>query len=57
MGDSADEIQAGGATLYRRRWLPEGEPVAAVGLVHGLGEHSGRYDHVAAALTGAGGRR
>jgi alpha-beta hydrolase superfamily lysophospholipase len=54
MRRSADEIQAGGTTLYGRRWLPEGEPIAAVGLVHGLGEHGGRYDHVAAALTAAG---
>ena len=55
MRQSTDEIDAAGGTrLHRRRWLPDGQPVAAVGLVHGLGEHSGRYDHVAAALTGAG---
>ena len=34
-----------------RRWQPDGEPVAAVLMVHGLGEHSGRYQHVADALV------
>ena len=37
----------GGSTesLFRRGWLPE-TPRAAVILVHGFGEHSGRYEHV-----------
>lgn len=43
-----------GLRLYRRTWSPERDPVAAVLLVHGLGEHSGRYEHVAAALADAG---
>lgn len=43
-----------GLTLWRQWWLPEGEPRAVVMLLHGLGEHSGRYVHVAAALTDAG---
>ena len=29
--------------IYYQTWLPEGEIKAAVLLVHGLGEHSGRY--------------
>lgn len=33
---------------------PVAEPKAVVQLVHGLGEHSRRYDHVAAALNRAG---
>ena len=37
-----------------RRWQPDGQPVAAVLLVHGLGEHSGRYQHVADALVQKG---
>jgi acylglycerol lipase len=40
--------------LYARAWEPKGEPKASIMLVHGLGEHVGRYDHVAAALTEAG---
>ena len=42
----ADEAEAGGA------WA--GRPWASVLLVHGLGEHSGRYEHVGDQLTGAG---
>jgi acylglycerol lipase len=40
--------------LYAQSWQPETEPKALVCLIHGLGEHSGRYEHVAARLTGAG---
>jgi len=43
-----------GLTLWRQWWLPNGDPQAAIMLLHGLGEHSGRYEHVAAALTDAG---
>ncbi len=43
-----------GLSLYRQRWLPQGEPRAVVAVLHGLGEHSGRYAHVAAALVDAG---
>jgi acylglycerol lipase len=43
-----------GASLFCRRWMPDGEPKAAVGLVHGICEHSGRYDRVAEPLTRAG---
>jgi acylglycerol lipase len=39
-----------------RRWAPHGggEPWANVLLVHGLAEHSGRYEHVGDALSRAG---
>ncbi len=43
-----------GITLYARLWRPEGESKAVVCLVHGLGEHCGRYDHVGEALVEAG---
>ncbi|MFW2336374.1 alpha/beta hydrolase [Ilumatobacter sp.] len=43
-----------GLTIFRRSWLPDGDPRAAVMLVHGLGEHSGRYAHVADRLTASG---
>jgi alpha-beta hydrolase superfamily lysophospholipase len=43
-----------GAALWRRRWAPAAALRGTVVLVHGLGEHGGRYGHVAAALTAAG---
>lgn len=32
-----------GATIYHQHWLPETAPKAAIVVVHGLAEHSGRY--------------
>ena len=40
--------------IFFREWLPQGDVRGAVMIAHGLGEHSGRYRHVAAALTAAG---
>lgn len=40
--------------IHTVSWLPEGEPRAVVFIVHGLGEHSGRYAHVAPRLVEAG---
>lgn len=40
--------------IYGQEWKPEGTQKAAIALVHGLGEHSGRYEHVAEAFTTAG---
>jgi alpha-beta hydrolase superfamily lysophospholipase len=34
------------ANIYYQGWLPEGEPKAVLLIVHGLGEHSGRYGNV-----------
>lgn len=42
-----------GLALYARGWAPE-KPKAVVCLIHGHGEHVGRYEHVAEALTGQG---
>lgn len=46
-------VGAGGLRLVARRWLP---PLSrgAVVLVHGVGEHSGRYVHVAETLASRG---
>jgi alpha-beta hydrolase superfamily lysophospholipase len=41
-------------TFYIQGWEPEGKPKAIVCLLHGLGEHTGRYEHVGAALNQAG---
>ena len=43
-----------GLTIYHQTWQPDGEPRAVVMLIHGLGEHSGRYAHVAKSLNEAG---
>lgn len=43
-----------GLTLFGRFWQAQGTPKGVINLVHGLGEHSGRYPHVAEAMTKAG---
>jgi acylglycerol lipase len=44
-----------GTSLLLRHWaVPEGEPWAAMVMVHGLAEHCGRYEHVGAQFAGAG---
>jgi len=43
-----------GLQLYAQAWQPDGDPRGVICLVHGLGEHSGRYAHLAAALGQAG---
>lgn len=45
---------ADATTLRTLHWAPVGDPWAVALIVHGLGEHAGRYETVAAALTGAG---
>lgn len=36
-----------GGKIFAQKWLVDGKPKAIITLVHGLGEHIGRYDHVA----------
>jgi alpha-beta hydrolase superfamily lysophospholipase len=44
-----------GVNLYWQEWKPDTDfPCGVVLLVHGLGEHSGRYHHVAQAFTQSG---
>ncbi|HEX7056818.1 MAG TPA: alpha/beta hydrolase [Bacilli bacterium] len=38
---------ADGTSLFTRLWYPDGVIKSAVCIVHGLGEHSGRFAHVA----------
>lgn len=47
--DMNDEV-----TFYVQGWEPPARPKAIVCLVHGLGEHTGRYAHVGKALNDAG---
>jgi alpha-beta hydrolase superfamily lysophospholipase len=44
----------GGRRIFWQSWSPDGEPRALVVIVHGAGEHSDRYVHVAQALTADG---
>jgi alpha-beta hydrolase superfamily lysophospholipase len=43
-----------GLQLYGQIWRPEEAPRAVMLLVHGIGEHSGRYVHLARFFTQAG---
>ena len=44
-----------GLRLLARHWSPKGEPKGlSVAIVHGVGEHSGRYDRLVEHLTSAG---
>ncbi len=40
--------------LFAQAWTPEGEVKAVLALVHGIGEHSGRYQEVARLLSREG---
>ena len=43
-----------GLTMYTREYLPEGEPLGAVQIIHGIAEHKERYDPFARFLAKAG---
>ncbi|MDF7824427.1 lysophospholipase [Pontiellaceae bacterium B12227] len=47
-------ISRDGLQLQGRLWVPALPPKAAVVLIHGLGEHAGRYSHTVSALNAAG---
>ncbi len=46
---SSDHIE-----LFGQEWLPDGKMKGVIVLVHGLGEHSGRYEHMGKWLAGQG---
>jgi alpha-beta hydrolase superfamily lysophospholipase len=46
--------EKGGVKIFTRTWQPEGKLRGVVTLVHGLGEHCGRYAHVAETFCRAG---
>lgn len=43
-----------GITFFMQGWEPDTNPKALIALVHGLGEHTGRYAHVGKVMTDAG---
>jgi alpha-beta hydrolase superfamily lysophospholipase len=45
---------SGDLQLYNQSWRPPGAARAALAIVHGLGEHSGRYQGLAQALAAQG---
>lgn len=51
---SFEWITRDGLKMFERIWEPDASPEAVMCLVHGLGEHIGRYEHVASFLTNAG---
>jgi alpha-beta hydrolase superfamily lysophospholipase len=53
VSDTGVRLAADGTRLFTHRW-PASDPRAAIVLVHGLGEHLGRYDHVGTALSQRG---
>lgn len=44
-------VGVGDLALYAQTWKPDAEPRAVVALVHGVGEHSGRYMNVVGPLV------
>ncbi|MGA2614642.1 MAG: lysophospholipase [Spirochaetia bacterium] len=43
-----------GLEMFAQSWAPDARPRAVIALVHGLGEHSGRYPLLVERLPGAG---
>lgn len=39
-------VQAKGVKLYTKQWIPDGDIVATVVFIHGLGEHCNRYNFI-----------
>lgn len=54
MADGEFTATRDGVRLAVSRWQPAGEPLANVYLLHGFGEHAGRYARLGEVLTAAG---
>ncbi|MFD3745952.1 alpha/beta hydrolase [Nocardia sp. NPDC058633] len=54
MTTDTGEFAGHGGKIAWRAWQPETAPRAVVVLVHGVAEHSGRYEHLSATLADAG---
>lgn len=54
MSTTSQRTTRDGLSQLVRRWAAGGEPWAAMLIVHGLGEHSGRYEHSAVRFAAAG---
>lgn len=54
MKSSQFDLQGNGISIGVRHWLPDGEVAGVIQICHGMAEHSGRYERLAEALTGAG---
>ncbi len=48
-GLSEHRLESGDATLFWQHWLPDATPRAKMVLIHGFGEHGGRYGSVVSA--------
>jgi len=47
MHSETEWLACDGTPMHAVRWLPDVEPIMVVCIIHGLGEHSGRYEHLA----------
>ncbi len=47
-------LTSDGVEIFEQYWQPSGQPRAAVAIIHGYGEHSGRYAHVVTYLVDHG---
>lgn len=47
-------LQTNCGMIHCTQWLPEGDPVGVVQIIHGINEYVGRYDELARFLTGHG---